>query len=199
MLSATSAVRWACRLLGMADEAALLDAAGTLDVLRRSSAPLFLPYLGGERTPHADADAKGVLFGLEHAHDAAAVAYAVVEGVTFGLLDGWRALAPAPGSVASLTLVGGGARSALWGRMLASAFGVPLRIGSGSVTAGALGAARLAWLADGARFDEVCRSVDAERTHEPEPSEAALLHERHARFRALYPALAPSFRVDGSP
>ena len=199
MLSATSAVRWACRLLGMADEAALLDAAGTLDVLRRSSAPLFLPYLGGERTPHADADAKGVLFGLEHAHDAAAVAYAVVEGVTFGLLDGWRALAPAPGSVASLTLVGGDARSALWGRMLASAFGVPLRIGSGSVTAGALGAARLAWLADGARFDEVCRSVDAERTHEPEPSEAALLHERHARFRALYPALAPSFHVGGSP
>jgi xylulokinase len=195
MLSATSALRWARTLLGMADEAALLEAAASLDVARRARAPLFLPYLGGERTPHADADAKGVLFGLEHAHDAAAVAYAVVEGVTFGLLDGWHALAPAPGSVAALTVVGGGARSAHWGRMLASAFDVPLRVGSGSATAGALGAARLAWLADGGGFDEVCRPVEAERTFEPEASEAALLRERHARFRALYPALAASFRV----
>jgi xylulokinase len=163
MLSATSALRWARTLLGLADEAVLLEAAATLDAARRARAPLFLPYLGGERTPHADADASGVLFGLEHGHDAAAVAYAVVEGVTFGLLDGWQALAPEARSVGSLTLVGGGARSAFWGAMLASALDVPLRVGVASATAGALGAARLAWLADGGRLDEVCRPIAAER------------------------------------
>jgi xylulokinase len=195
MLSATSALRWARTLLGLADEAALLEAAGSLDRGRRARAPLFLPYLAGERTPHADADATGVLFGLEHAHGAAAVAYAVVEGVTFGLLDGWQALAPAPGSVASLALVGGGARGTLMGQMLASALGVPLQLEFASATAGALGAARLAWLADGGRFADVCQAGAAVRTLEPDASEAQLLHARHARFRALYPALAPSFHA----
>jgi len=199
MLSATSALRWARTLLGLADEAVLLEAAATLDAARRARAPLFLPYLGGERTPHADADASGVLFGLEHGHDAAAVAYAVVEGVTFGLLDGWQALAPEARSVGSLTLVGGGARSAFWGAMLASALDVPLRVGVASATAGALGAARLAWLADGGRLDEVCRPIAAEHTFEPDLHQAALLHARHARFRALYPALAPSFHAAHTP
>jgi len=199
MLSATSALRWARMLLGFADETALLEAASTLDAARRARAPLFLPYLGGERTPHADPDATGALVGLEHAHDAVAVAYAVVEGVTFGLLDGWQALASPPGSVASLALVGGGARSALWGQMLASALGVPLAVGIASATAGALGAARLAWLADGGRLDEVCQPVTAERTFEPDGDEAELLRVRHVRFRSLYPALAPSFHATPSP
>ncbi|HEX4234339.1 MAG TPA: xylulokinase, partial [Caldimonas sp.] len=109
MLSAMSALHWARGLLGFASEAALLERAESLDAWRRARAPLFLPYLGGERTPHHDADAKGVLFGLAHEHDAAAIAYAVVEGVSFGLLDGWHALAPPPGAVDSLMLVGGGA------------------------------------------------------------------------------------------
>ena len=45
-------------------------------------APFFLPYLSGERSPHNDAHAQGVLFGLTHAHGPAEVAYAVVEGVS---------------------------------------------------------------------------------------------------------------------
>jgi xylulokinase len=195
MLSAMSALHWARVLLGLASEAALLDCAESLDASRRERAPLFLPYLGGERTPHHDADAKGVLFGLAHEHDAAAIAHAVVEGVTFGLLDGWQALAALPGAVDSLMLVGGGANNAGWARMLASAFGVPIEVAAESAAAGALGAARLAALAAGGDPAEFCRRPDVAREFLPDEGEAALLQARHARFRALYPTLARSFKA----
>jgi xylulokinase len=195
MLSATSALRWARTLLGLDSEAALVERAAALDAAQAADAPLFLPYLGGERTPHHDAHAQGVLFGLRHDHDAAAVAYAVVEGVTFGLLDGWQALEAPPGSVQSLALVGGGARSTFWGRLLASALGTRLEVAEGSAAAGALGAARLAWLAEGGDRAAACAAPAVARTFDPEPAMAARLRARHERFRALYPALAAEFRA----
>ena len=195
MLAATSALRWARELLGVATEAALVERAAALAPAAIEGAPLFLPYLGGERTPHHDVDARGVLFGLRHDHDAGAVAYAVVEGVTFGLLDGWRALDAPAAAGSALALVGGGARSAFWGQLLASALGVPMSVGEGGAAAGALGAARLAWLADGGDLEAVCPAPRATRVLEPDRDESARLHARHARFRALYPALSGVFRA----
>src|SRR5438105_3448361 len=191
MLSAASALRWARELLGHTSEAALLERVAALNAMQRDQAPLFLPYLSGERTPHNDPNAQGVLFGLTHSHDAAAVGYAVLEGISFGLLDGWMALRPDRESVQALSLVGGGARSALWAQLLASALGVTLQVHEGGQAGGALGAARLAWLAsledDGAEAD-VCRAAPLAHEYHPDPAEAALLAPRHERFRALYPA-----------
>src|SRR5258706_2064017 len=68
MLSAASALRWATQLTGRESEASLLNAAEALSLSQRALAPLFLPYLAGERTPHNDPNAKGVLFGLTHEH-----------------------------------------------------------------------------------------------------------------------------------
>ena len=198
MLSAASALRWAAGVLGFASEAELLDRVAQLGPAQRARAPLFLPYLSGERTPHNDADAQGVLFGLGHDHDAAAIGYAVVEGVTFGLLDGWRALAPAPGSVAALSLVGGGARSALWAQLLASSFGVAMTVHAHGAAGGALGAARLARLADGGNESEVCQRPAVVREFLPDAAEAALLMPRHVRFRALYPALRQAFAASAA-
>ena len=48
---------------------------------------VFLPYLAGERTPHADPDARGAFVGLELRHDRGALVRAVLEGVAFGLRD----------------------------------------------------------------------------------------------------------------
>ncbi|TNY07748.1 FGGY-family carbohydrate kinase, partial [Escherichia coli] len=81
MLSAASALRWVTQLLGQPDEATLIAQVAALTPAQREQAPLFLPYLSGERTPHNDARAQGVFFGLTHAHDAAALGYAVLEGV----------------------------------------------------------------------------------------------------------------------
>jgi xylulokinase len=195
MLSAASALRWARTLLGLTSEAELLERVARLPASGRASAPIFLPYLSGERTPHNDVSAQGVLFGLAHGHDAAAIGYAVMEGVGFGLADGWRALQVAPGEVASLTLVGGGARSALWAQTLASTLRVALEVHEGGQVSAALGAARLAWLADGSTEAEVCRSAEAARTFFPDAAEAALLAPRLERFRRLYPALREQFQA----
>ena len=193
MLSAAASLRWARELLGLPSEAALLEQAAALTPLQRSRAPLFLPYLGGERTPHNDPTAQGVLFGLTHDHGAAAVGYAVMEGVSFGLLDGWKSLGVAPGRVDALSIVGGGARSALWAQQLASAFGVTTHVQRGGEAGAALGAARLAWLADGGDVADVCRPAEVDRVFVADAEEGALLASRFERFRALYPALQQRF------
>jgi xylulokinase len=193
MLSATSALRWACATLGIASEAELLRRVASLSATQRVRAPLFLPYLSGDRTPHNDAEAQGVLFGLTHDHDAAAIGYAVIEGVSFSLLDGWRSLASGPTAVSALSLIGGGARSSLWAQLLASLLGVAMRVHEHGAAGGALGAARLAWLADGGDEEAVCRVPDVSAEFVPDPVESSLLLPRHERFCALYLALRDQF------
>jgi xylulokinase len=196
MLSAASALSWASRLTGAGSEASLAAAAEGLNAVQRATAPIFLPYLGGERTPHNDARASGVLMGLRHGHGAADIGYAVMEGVAFGLADGLAAMhdgaphADAP----ALALVGGGARSPLWAQLVATALGRVLERHDSSAAAAALGAARLAWMADGAASSQVVASrLSAPRRFEPAAGETDMLAERQARFRSLYPALRAHF------
>jgi xylulokinase len=195
MLSAASALRWVTQLTDRRDEAELLAEVEALDERSLEQAPLFLPYLAGERTPHNDAQAQGVLFGLTHEHGAAALGYAVIEGVAFGLLDGWHTLDEATRALArSLDLVGGGARSAYWGRLLATLLDRPLTKRDGGEAGGALGAARLAWLADGGDLARVCAKQEVVESFQPQPERRAPLMARYARFKALYPLLRESFR-----
>lgn len=193
MLSAAAGLRWVKQLVGAPSEVALLTQAARLSTEELERAPLFLPYLSGERTPHNNPHAQGVFFGLTHEHSAAALGYAVMEGVTLGLLDGWQALEARPGEVQSLSLVGGGARSALWAQQLASALGVTMVTRHGGEAGGALGAARLAWLADGGTLDAVCTAPDEAARFEPKAAEADRLARRHARFKALYAAIEGQF------
>ena len=195
MLSAANGLSWVTRLVGAASEGALLEQVACLSPEQRERAPLFLPYLNGERTPHNNPHAQGSFFGLTNEHDAAALGWSVIEGVTFGLLDGWHALGVQPGEVAGLTLVGGGARSGLWAQLLADAIGVPMVTRHGGEAGGALGAARLAWLADGGTLDQVCPAPEIAATFSPDPAETARLAARHARFRALYRAVEGLFPV----
>ena len=195
MLSAANGLSWVTRLVGAASEGALLEQVAQLTPQQRERAPLFLPYLNGERTPHNNPHAQGSFFGLTNEHDAAALGWSVIEGVTFGLLDGWHALGVRPGEVAGLTLVGGGARSGLWAQLLADAIGVPMVTRHGGEAGGALGAARLAWLADGGTLDEVCPAPEIAATFSPDLAETARLAARHARFRALYRAVEGLFPV----
>lgn len=195
MLSAASAVSWAAKAFKFADEAALLEAAASVAPAQRERCPLFLPYLSGERSPHNNPNAQGALFGLTHAHGPAEIAYAVVEGVSFGLRDGFDTLRlPADVPLREMALVGGGARSVWWGQLLADIFQVPLTLYAGSETGGALGAARLAWLADGGGVAEVCTLPPVKQQLTPSPEGAGSHKTRHARFQVLYMALRDQFR-----
>jgi xylulokinase len=189
MLSAASCLQWVTKLLGAASEAALEAQAGGLNASQRSHAPLFLPYLSGERTPHNDAVVRGGFHQLSHDTDAAALAYSVIEGVSFGLADGMRALQAAGCDVKQLSLVGGGARSALWAQQLATLLNINIVTHQESAAGGALGAARLAWLATGAGLGDVCLTPNVAKIYQPDAQEKQILAPRYERFRAIYPAL----------
>lgn len=193
MLSAASAFGWVTQLTGASDEAQLSAQVAALGLAQRARAPLFLPYLSGERTPHNNPEASGVFFGLRGEHSAADLAYAVMEGVGFGLLDGLRAMGANEPTATPLALVGGGARSDTWAALLASTLGCPLQRSEGAHAAAALGAARLAWLADGGSEDAVCTPLPVAQGFEPEAPLSALLSERYPRYHALYPALQELF------
>lgn len=193
MLSAASAVTWAAKQLAFADEASLLAVAAQLPEADRRAAPLFLPYLSGERTPHNQPLATASWWGLTAAHGREALAYAVAEGVAFGLLDGLQTLGKPEPTLQSLSLVGGGARNAWWAQLLADVLGLPLTLHEGAETGAALGAARLAWLACGGALDAVCTIPPVTRTFSPNATAQAAFSQRHTRFQALYNAVSPLF------
>jgi xylulokinase len=191
ILAAAAALAWVAELLKEGAVGALLArvAAWAAEPERRRTAPVFLPYLSGERTPHNDPEASGVFAGLRAGHGAEALVYAVLEGVTFALADGYDVLRAAGAPLDRCMLVGGGARSRFWGQMLADVLGLALSLPEGAETGAALGAARLAMLAAGAGTEaSVCIAPQVRETFSPDPAMAGLYAPRLARFRALYPA-----------
>lgn len=192
ILSAASCIDWAARLCGLSDAAGLLAQVETRDAPSRTE--IFLPYLSGERTPHNDPSAKGVLFGLTHDSDAAAIGQAVLEGVAFAFRDGLDVLLDTGAELGSITVIGGGARSAYWGRILASALGRPLVYRAGGEVGPAFGAARLARLASGGSFETTCAAPPIRAVAEPDTNLSEIFTSRIARYRTLYQTLKSSFR-----
>lgn len=184
MLSAASCVEWGTKLLGLGAAADFVAAAETANRFG-TSRTLFLPYLSGERTPHNDANAKGVLFGLTHDSDAGEVSQAVLEGVALGFADGLAVLS-AGADISSISVIGGGSRSRYWGRILAAALNRPLVYRRNADVGPALGAARLAQMGfHGARQPQF-KPPEIEFEIEPDPSDVDFMSQQYARFRALY-------------
>ncbi|MEO6023009.1 MAG: FGGY-family carbohydrate kinase, partial [Burkholderiales bacterium] len=195
ILSAASCLRWVTQLTHAHNEVVLLAEIEAMDPKLRERAPLFLPYLCGERTPHNDPHAKGVWFGLGHDDSRAVLGYAVLEGVAFALLDGYRALQVAGTNVTTAALVGGGSKSRFWSQLLANALNLPLTRHSGGDLGAALGAARLAMLAanPGSDVAAVCAPPPIIDLVEPQRAWHAMLSPRYERFRKVYSVLRPLF------
>jgi xylulokinase len=191
MLSAASCLKWFVNFSGARDEASLLADVGTLSSGSLTHAPIFLPYLAGERTPHNDPFAHGGFFGLTHEHTRALGAYAVLEGVAFGMADGLAALQAAGTEVTRLSLVGGGARSDLWAQLIADSLGVEIVVHTGAEAGGALGAARLGWMAAGGSEAQVCTKPEVAARHLPDRERHRQLQPRLQRFREIYQRLKP--------
>jgi xylulokinase len=195
MLSAASCLSWIATMTGARDEAGLLA-----EVEADADAPspvLFLPYLSGERTPHNDPRARGVFFGLTHATTRAQLARAVLEGVAFAFADGLRALRDAGGVPLDITVIGGGSRSALWTRIVASALGEPLNVRERAELGPAFGAARLGRLAvTGEPVDGVCRPLPIQRRVEPVAALREAYRKRLEMYRDLYFRLRTAFAAD---
>jgi xylulokinase len=152
---------------------------------------LFAPYLAGERTPHADPDARAAFTGLELRHDRGALCRAVLEGVAYGLRDSLELLRELGVAITVGRASGGGARGRLWLEIVASVLGVPLELTAVEEGA-AYGAALLGGVAGGVFTDvgeAVAQCVRVRETVEPNPAWQTVYDEGYARFRLLYPAL----------
>ncbi len=193
MLSAASAVDWTARIAGFATTADLFSA-----VERRNTptvSELFLPYLTGERTPHNDPLAQGVFFGLTQSTDSVTLGQAALEGVAFGLADGLEALRGSGAQIDTLSVIGGGARSPYWGKILSSVFDRPLIYREGGEVGPAFGAARLARLAlGGEATEDVCVAPPIRDVIEPSERLRDLFAARRPLFQKLYQTVRPLFQ-----
>jgi xylulokinase len=191
MLSAAESLRWLVEAIG-GEYGELLEAAAVWGP--GTGGLLFQPYLAGERTPHADPDARGAFVGLSRPHDRGALTRAVLEGVAYGLRDSLELLRRLGVEAEVGRISGGGAQSELWRRIVASVLGIPLERTAGADEGAAFGAALLGGVAVGA-FADAAEAVDAcvrvEERIEPDPAWVDAYDEGYDRFRQLYPALRP--------
>jgi xylulokinase len=190
MLNAAGALQWFHDALapGISFDDLVAEAAG---VEPGADGVLFLPYLQGERTPHADPDATASFTGVALRHGRGALARAVLEGVAYGLRDSLELLRELGVTPTAGRASGGGSRSRLWLEIVASALGLPLErcaVDEGS----AYGAALLAGVVDGT-FGSAQEAVEAcvrvRETVEPNDAWARVYAEGYARYRAMYPAI----------
>ncbi|WP_349370070.1 xylulokinase [Salinarimonas sp.] len=185
ILAATDALNWYARLVG-ADAAALTAELGAPTAPGRT---LFLPYLGGERTPLNDASIRGAFLGLEHETNRAAGTRAVLDGVAFALRDCRDALAATGTRIDRLIALGGGSRSETWLATIATALGVPVDVPAAGDFGAAFGAARLALMAATGAGPEIATPPPIARRIAPITDLTAAYDDAHARYRAAARAI----------
>ncbi|HUH76301.1 MAG TPA: xylulokinase [Devosia sp.] len=187
ILSATDSLNWLSRITGQkpADLAIAAEAQ-----FKGPGEEIFLPYLSGERTPHNNAGARGSFTGLSQSSDVANLAQAVMEGVTFAFRDSLQVLNDAGTRIKRLLAVGGGSKSALWLKLLATNLNMEIALPEDGDFGGALGAARLGLCAaEGADPHTVMAMPPIKQVIEPDHTLTAAYTEHYARYRALYPAI----------
>ena len=187
ILSATASLEWLATLL-KTPAPKLTAALG--NALGGPSPALFLPYLSGERTPVADAQVRGLVMGLGHESDAKILTHAVLDGVAFAFRDSLEALKAAGTNVGRVTAVGGGTRSQLWLKIIATALDLPVDVPADGDFGGAFGAARLGLIAaTGADFTSVCTAPRIARTVKPEAKARGAYEKAYARYVQIYPSI----------
>ncbi len=188
ILAATDALNWLATLTSRTPA----ELAGALaETPATPTDVIFLPYLGGERTPINDASARGVFVGLKHGTEATELTRAVLQGVAFAFQDCNLSLKQAGTTLSRATAIGGGAKSAYWLQVLANTLQLPLDVTHDGDFGASLGAARLGMIAaNNADPFEVCK--EPPMSHVVEPSgDAQGFAEQHARYTAAYAALKP--------
>ena len=205
MLSAGGSLHWYRETLGREEiTEARRTGVDSYDLLTRNAADVsagceglvFLPYLTGERTPHADPRARGAFVGLTLRHGKPHMTRAVMEGVAFGLRDCLELARGLGIPVTRVRVSGGGARSSLWCRIMADVFNVEVATVS-SAHGAAFGAALLAGVGTGCHrsVSEAARAIVRETGSTRPGEDAEAYGEYYRRYRALYPLLAPEFHA----
>jgi xylulokinase len=192
ILSAAASLEWLAGILG-SPAPRLTSALGTK--LTGPSPALFLPYLSGERTPVGDSQVRGLIMGLGHESDHRTLTHAALDAVAFAFRDSLEALKDAGTEVKRVTAVGGGSKSELWLKIIATVLGVPVDLPAAGDVGGAFGAARLGLIAaTGADFRKVLTAPKTARTIKPEPKARDAYEEHYRRYVKIYPAIKEIYR-----
>ncbi len=158
---------------------------------------VFLPYLSGERTPHNDPMASGMFFGLKNSTTRAEMTLAILEGVAFSFAEGMSALQAAKSPINEITLIGGGARSALWRQIITDVLAKEMTFRDGGEVGPGLGAARLAHLSEFTdlpaneftlKVNEICPAPPVIQIHQPNSANQNYYQNKLKRYRSLYQA-----------
>ena len=185
ILAASDAMSWFGRVLGATPE----DMTAELGPLQAPSNTLFLPYLGGERTPHNDSVIRASFLNLDHGTDRHALTRAVIEGVTFAVRDSFDALTSTGTKIERLLAVGGGSKSEYWVQAIATALGLPIGIPVSGDFGGAFGAARLGMMAAGGSVLDVATAPKIARVVDPVMALQDDFLSGLTSYRAAYKAL----------
>jgi xylulokinase len=187
ILSATDSLNWLSHVTGKSQP----ELSGAAEAsFTGPGEEIFLPYLSGERTPHNNAGARGSFVGLSHLSDQSRLAQAVMEGVTFAFRDCQRVLSDAGTSFGRILAVGGGSKSALWLKMIATNLDTEIVLPEDGDFGGALGAARLGLCAaEDADPADVMTMPGIRQIIQPDASLRDAYANQYARYRALYPAI----------
>ncbi len=187
MLAAADSLTWFSRITG-ASAPALTSELG--EALQPPGPLRFLPYLAGERTPHNDSGMRGAFTGIGAGTSRQDMTRAILEGVCYGLRDAQLALRQGGADPDRIIALGGGSNSDYWLRLLATVLELPVARPRDGDFGAALGAARLAILADTqANPDDILVAAEIGEIFEPDPALTPRFHAEHARFKASYPAI----------
>ena len=194
MLSAASCNKWLMDDILKTDDYAAEQAPITEDKLGRNRV-FFLPYLMGERSPINDTNARGTFTGISMDSTRADLTQAVLEGVAFAIRDSVEVARSLGIEINSSKICGGGAKSALWKKIMANVLNVQLQCVASEQGPG-LGGAMLAMVACGAYASvaDACNAlVSVASTVEPEKELVDRYEKRYQQFRKIYPACKDLF------
>ncbi|GAA0787026.1 xylulokinase [Roseibium denhamense] len=185
ILSATDSLNWLSKTLNTPAS----ELTGALGKVDGPSPVSFLPYLGGERTPHNDVKIRAGFYGISHETDNTALTHAVLDGVAFALKDCLEALSVAGTQVDRVLAVGGGSRSDTWLEIIASILGVSVDVPIDGDFGASLGAARLAQAAALGETRGVFERPALKTSIDPNPTLTQSYAEAYSQWRNLYPAI----------
>ncbi len=196
MLSAASCNKWLAREILKENDFSELQRDITEEKLGNNTV-YFLPYLMGERSPVNDTDARGVFLGMTLDTSREDMVLSVLEGVSFAIRDSFEVAKASGINITESFLVGGGAKSPLWRRILANVLGIRLHILKTEQGPG-MGAVILAMTGTGLfkSVEEAAAELSAvAETIYPEDGLASLYEDRYNKFREIYPALKGVFKT----
>jgi xylulokinase len=187
IVSATASLEWLSTVL-QTPAPQLTKSLG--NKVKGPSSALFLPYLSGERTPVGDAQVRGLMMGLGHETDRNAMTHAVLDSIAFAFRDSADALRDGGAKIDRLMAVGGGTKSELWMKIMATVLNLPIDLPVAGDIGGAFGAARMGLVAaTGADYRQVFTKPKIAKTITPEKSAVASYTDQYQRYSKIYPAI----------